>query len=228
MSETKQIIDLIPKIAREIGVIGKDRQAGTGQWGYAFRGIDDVVNVLGPLLHKHGVFFTPEVLDIKANDVVLRKNDKDQLQCVRVVTVRYTFYAPDGSSVSCVTTGEGIDNGDKASNKALSGALKYALLQTFAIPTVDLYVDQETSNTERTIADELADPEKFIVLLAEAFDAKEFSDQDRDAVKVKVCKIKKVSQLKQLNLQDRHAMLDTVVKGGFDNMRKQVLAGAGA
>jgi hypothetical protein len=51
--------------------------------------------------------------------------------------MKYTFYAKDGSSISAVVIGEGMDSGDKASNKAMAVALKYALLQVFCIPTED-------------------------------------------------------------------------------------------
>jgi hypothetical protein len=51
--------------------------------------------------------------------------------------IKFTFYADDGSNVESVVIGEAMDTGDKASNKALSIGLKYALLQVFCIPTED-------------------------------------------------------------------------------------------
>ncbi len=48
--------------------------------------------------------------------------------------VAYTFYAADGSSVRAVVVGEAMDSGDKSSNKAMSAALKYAMLQIFCVP----------------------------------------------------------------------------------------------
>ena len=52
--------------------------------------------------------------------------------------MRYTFYAKDGSSVQCVVVGEGMDSGDKATNKAMSIAFKYACFQVFCIPTEEM------------------------------------------------------------------------------------------
>jgi hypothetical protein len=53
--------------------------------------------------------------------------------------MKYHFYAEDGSTVSVgPVPAEGLDSGDKATNKALSAALKYALIQTFSIPTEDM------------------------------------------------------------------------------------------
>src|SRR5690606_6278200 len=48
------------------------------------------------------------------------------------------FHATDGSSVSTEVEGEGMDSGDKSSNKAMAVAHKYAILQAFCIPTEDM------------------------------------------------------------------------------------------
>ncbi|MBR2681016.1 MAG: ERF family protein, partial [Exiguobacterium sp.] len=40
--------------------------------------------------------------------------------------------------VSCVVIGEGMDTGDKASNKAMSVGMKYAAFQLFMIPTEEM------------------------------------------------------------------------------------------
>ncbi len=68
--------------------------------------------------------------------------------------VQFTFYAPDGSSVEVVTVGEAMDAGDKSSNKAMSAALKYALLQVFCIPT------EEPIDTENETHEVAAKPER--------------------------------------------------------------------
>jgi hypothetical protein len=54
----------------------------------------------------------------------------------------------DGSSVTTVITGEAMDSGDKATNKAMSVALKYALLQMFLIPTDDMRDPDATTHPE--------------------------------------------------------------------------------
>jgi hypothetical protein len=41
----------------------------------------------------------------------------------------------DGSSHTARTFGEASDSGDKATNKAMSAAMKYAVLMTFTVPT---------------------------------------------------------------------------------------------
>ncbi len=43
------------------------------------------------------------------------------------------------------TWGEGLDNSDKATNKAMSGAMKYALIELFCVPTQDVEDSDRTS-----------------------------------------------------------------------------------
>jgi hypothetical protein len=125
-----QIYELIPKVMAEVGVIEKARR--NEQQKYFFRGIDDVLAAFQPVLAKHRIFYIPEVLD---KDVTERETKSGATLIYTTLAVAYTFYAPDGSNVRAVVVGEAMDSGDKSSNKAMSAALKYALLQIFCVPT---------------------------------------------------------------------------------------------
>ena len=131
---TPKIYAAMINILRDVKAIGKDKQT-SGFASFNYRGIDDVYNALNPVMAKHGVFCVPELLDSNREE---RTNTKDKVVAYVTVKVRYTFYAEDGSSVSCIVPGEGMDSGDKATPKALSIAMKYALFQTFCIPTEEL------------------------------------------------------------------------------------------
>lgn len=125
-------------VMADIGAIGKN-QKNTAQ-GYKFRGVDDFVNALNPALIKHGVFMTPHLSNIayELRDVT-RSNGKAGTDKHVNLSMVYTFYAEDGSSLAIgPIPAEGLDSGDKATNKALSAALKYGLIQTFSIPTEDM------------------------------------------------------------------------------------------
>lgn len=101
--------------------------------GYKFRGIDAVYNALSPLLAKHGLCILPRVLSRQLDERVSKKGDP-----VFYVTVDVEFdfvCAEDGSKHTIKTFGEAMDRGDKATNKAMSAAYKYAAFQAFAIPT---------------------------------------------------------------------------------------------
>lgn len=117
-------------IQKEIGAIGKNEKNQCQH--FNFRGIDTVYNELHDLLAKHEVFSTPRVIDSRHEE---RQSRNGATLMYRILTIEYTFYASDGSEVSCTVMGEGMDSGDKASNKAMSIAHKYALLQVFSIPT---------------------------------------------------------------------------------------------
>ena len=124
------IYQKIPAIMADVGAISKDRR-NTSQ-GYAFRGIDDFYNVLHPIMAKHKVFSVPRVLDTHHEE---RKAKSGATLIYRIYTIEYIFYAEDGSHVDAIVVGEGMDSGDKAGNKAMAVAHKYALIQVFAIPT---------------------------------------------------------------------------------------------
>jgi len=127
------IFQSINAIMQNVPSIAKDRR--NDQQGYKFRGIDDMYNALNPLLAEHGVFATSEVLQAEREE---RLSKNGGVLLYSVLTVKFTFYAMDGSFVTSTMIGEAMDNGDKASNKAMSTAYKYALMQLFCIPTEDI------------------------------------------------------------------------------------------
>lgn len=117
------------------------------QQGFMYRGIDDVMNTFQPLMAKYKIFVVPEVLSEYREE---RTTDKGKTLIYSVLKIRYTFYAEDGTSVSAVVVGEGMDSGDKASNKAMAVAMKYAMFQTFCIPTEEMTdPDSETPPPSR-------------------------------------------------------------------------------
>lgn len=132
------IFKKMSEVMKDIGAIGKD-QKNTVQ-GFKFRGIDQFVNALHPALNKHGVFMTPRATQF-TQDVkdVTRSNGKAGVDKHVSIMMEYDFWAEDGSKVTVgPIPAEGVDSGDKATNKALSAALKYALIQTFSVPTEDM------------------------------------------------------------------------------------------
>ncbi len=112
--------------------IAKNRRNQQGS-GYNFRGIDDVYAALSPLLATHGLVIVPRV----TNREVIERTSKNG-GALFYVTVHAEFdfiSADDGSIHTAATFGEAMDSGDKATNKAMSAAYKYAAFMTFAIPT---------------------------------------------------------------------------------------------
>lgn len=142
MAEMK-IYSLVGEAMREIRAVGKDSVNQTQ--GFKYRGIDAVMNALNPVMAKLGLFIVPEVLEQtrEERESVKVYNGKETKTLLKysILKIKYTLYAPDGSNVSCVVIGEGMDSGDKASNKAMAVGLKYACFQIFMIPTEDMAQD---------------------------------------------------------------------------------------
>lgn len=135
-----KIYGAIAAAMNEIGAIGKNKR--NQQQGFQYRGIDDVMNALYPILSKHGLFLAPEVLE-HTREERTTKNGGNLIYSI--LKIRYTMYADDGSSVSATVIGEGMDSADKSSNKAMSVAMKYAMFQLFCIPTEEMIdPDSET------------------------------------------------------------------------------------
>jgi hypothetical protein len=105
------------------------------QQGFQYRGIDDVMNELSPILAKHRLFIYPEVINAERSE---RQTAKGSALIYSILTIKYHFATEDGSEVCVTVIGEGMDSGDKASNKAMAVAFKYACLQMFCIPTDDM------------------------------------------------------------------------------------------
>lgn len=142
MAEAKfpMIYGLIKEAMGKIGAIGKDNAATNyaGKQMYKFRGIDAVYNALNPVMSELGLFIIPEVLEQTREERVTVNGEKRTTLLYSILKVKYTMYAPDGSSVSGTVIGEGMDSGDKASNKAMSIAFKYFCFQVFCIPTEEM------------------------------------------------------------------------------------------
>ena len=147
-----KIFELIPEAMRRVGAIGKD--STNKQQGFKYRGIDAVYNALNPVMSELGLFIVPEILEHRREERETEKQINGQavksLLKYSILTIKYTMYAPDGSNVSCVVVGEGMDSGDKASNKAMSIGLKYACFQLFMIPTEETAVDPDAETYEVT------------------------------------------------------------------------------
>lgn len=131
-------------IAAEAAVKNVQKNGKNKFDGYAYRGIDDVMDAVHGAFVQAGVIAIPTVLN---KEQVERTSKKGELMIHTTLEVKYTFYAEDGTNISTVVQGEGMDRGDKSINKAMSGAYKYAMFQVLAIPTAEM-IDSETDSPE--------------------------------------------------------------------------------
>lgn len=133
MSVTR-ILEIVPDLMAEIGPILKERE--NTQQKYRFRGVEQVLARVQPVLIKHRVTPAIEVSNHVASHFEERKSDGTPRTTFHAsLTLTVTFTALDGSSVKFVSAGEGMDyGGDKATNKAMAAAFKYALTLGLCIP----------------------------------------------------------------------------------------------
>lgn len=128
-----EVYKAINKVQAALAESGITKDRRNQQQGYNFRGIDDVYNALSPLLAKHGLCILPRCLE---RICVERSTKSGGIMNYVTVDAEFDFVsALDGSKHTVRTFGEAMDSADKATNKAMSAAYKYAAFQAFAIPT---------------------------------------------------------------------------------------------
>lgn len=137
--------------------IGKTRK--NDQQGYKFRGIDEVMNALAPLLANHKLIIFPRMM---RRECEARQTKSGSVLYSVTVEAEFDFVsAEDGSKHTARTFGEAMDSGDKATNKSMAAAYKYAAFQTFCIPlegSGDVDADSTTPEDTRPF-DKPAAPE---------------------------------------------------------------------
>jgi hypothetical protein len=146
-----KVYEKIAAVTAELSKVGISKDSKNQSQGYAFRGIDQVYGALSPLLSKHGLCILPRVTD---RQVIERQNKSGTALFYVTLTVEFDFVAAeDGSKHTVVTIGEAMDSGDKASNKAMSAAYKYAAFQAFCIPTEADDADAHTHEVAAPVVD---------------------------------------------------------------------------
>lgn len=134
MSEnTPKVYAAISAVMEKLSKEGIAKNSDNKQQGYKFRGIDDVYNALAPHLAHAKLLILPRVL---SRSVTERETRNGGVLFYVVLDVEFDFVsAEDGSKHVVKVAGEAMDSGDKATNKAMSAAYKYACMEAFCIPT---------------------------------------------------------------------------------------------
>ena len=160
MSDTVTVHEAWAAVQDEVKAVGKDGR--NQQQSYNFRGIDGVMNAVGPILRKHRVTITPTLVSRESSTVEVGKN-RTPMRLVDV-TVRYTVRGPGGGEFAGEVPGEAMDSGDKATSKAMSVAYRTFLIQALTLPTHD--VDPDAESYERAPA---APPDPLAAVKAEVW-----------------------------------------------------------
>lgn len=139
MTEQLTVHQALSKVMADVQAVRKDSKNQAQR--FNFRGIDAVMNAVGPALRKHGVTILPEDVDVHRTNGTTA-NGKQTAEVV--VKVTYRVYGPSGDSIHGKVAAEAMDFGDKAIAKAMSVAYRTFLLQALTIPTDEPDPDSES------------------------------------------------------------------------------------
>lgn len=129
-----KVYSAIAAVMADLSKIGVGKDKKNSQQGFMYRGVDDAMNALSPLLSKYGLVILPRVTK---REVIERQSKSGGALFYVMLDMEFDFVAAEDGSKHVVgpVIGEAMDSGDKASNKAMSIAYKYACFQAFCIPT---------------------------------------------------------------------------------------------
>ena len=134
MSETITAAQSIQGVMAKIGAVGKDSRNEFQN--FNFRGIDAVMNAVGPALREVGGFIAPTVEEVTYEHGSSGKQGTPYIEAF--VRVRYDWHGTDGGTpVTAVIAAEAMDTSDKATAKAISVAYRTYLLQILCLPTTE-------------------------------------------------------------------------------------------
>ncbi|WP_372663680.1 ERF family protein [Amycolatopsis kentuckyensis] len=139
MTDTKSVYEALNDVMADVRAVGKGDY--NKQQGFSFRGIDAVVNAVGPVLRRHRVIVAPLHTEARYRDVLSAKQTPMR-ECTVLVT--YRIYGPAGDHIDTQVAGEAMDIGDKGTPKAMSVAYRTALLQALCLPTNEPDPDHDT------------------------------------------------------------------------------------
>lgn len=139
MTERLTVHQALSKVMGDVQAVKKDSKNQAQR--FNFRGIDAVMNAVGPALRKYGVTILPEDVEVhRSNGTTVSGKQTAEV----VVKVTYRIYGPAGDSIHGKVAAEAMDFGDKAIAKAMSVAYRTFLLQALTIPTDEPDPDSES------------------------------------------------------------------------------------
>lgn len=132
---------LFPKIAwvqAQVGHVEKTGEVRFGSTKFKHMQEHGLLAVLKPLLSEVGLVVFPSITTTTRDG-----------NHTFVAGELHVIDAETGQGITASFANEGVDNQDKATNKAMTGFMKYALQKFFLVPTEDID-DNETVDTDST------------------------------------------------------------------------------
>jgi hypothetical protein len=158
-AEVDNLHTAIIKVMDEVKSIDKSMTVGSGANSYKGVADKDVKYIIGQSMVKNGLTCVP--IDVKPTTRIDRWEEtsnygakQKQSIFVEVVVTYKMTYAKTNESIVIVGYGHGVDSQDKAAGKAMTYALKNALLYSFLVPTGAI------DDTDKTHSDAIPTPPK--------------------------------------------------------------------
>lgn len=143
MAEALNLVEKLAAVMAQVKHVPKSGWNDFHKYKYATEA--DITDCVRAAMAERGVMLIPSVEKTEWRTV---QNKSGAQEVIATLTVR--FMATDGKDkIEFFAIGEGQDRGDKATYKAMTGAVKYALLKLFLIPTGD---DPEKEESEKPAA----------------------------------------------------------------------------
>lgn len=129
-----ELFKAVNKVMQQAKGVAKNSTVGFGK--SAYKGVNDmdVKELLQPLMAENGLSIFP--VDYETNSKLETWEEAGKMKSKHFIEVKATYLLchSSGETIEIKGMGQGIDSGDKAPGKALTYALKNALLYTFLIP----------------------------------------------------------------------------------------------
>ena len=139
-TEGKSLAQALVEVMKAVDYVPKSGRNLTQNYSYATDA--EISDKVRKAMAAAGIVMLPRVTSHSIRQI----QGKNGMLNVNTVQMDFTFiHAGSGESFTISTVGEGMDSGDKGCYKAQTGAVKYALLKSFQIPTRD---DPEKDNGE--------------------------------------------------------------------------------
>ena len=141
------------EVRRRLGYVQK--RGHNERHNYSYVTAADLAGSVGDILAELGVVVIPQLQSISTETP---RSSSDRI--ARMV-MNYRFVdARSGEELTVRVAGEGADPGDKAPYKAMTGALKYALLQSFLLSTGDDPEDERANSRAALGSERVITPEQ--------------------------------------------------------------------
>lgn len=156
---TDNISTALHAVYQKVGYVQKQRPKVGSGLNYNYASETALIEALRPAMVEAGIIVHVQQAAVAHRDTYTNKQGTVMNRTCIDATVRFT-HAPSATYVDVQALGEGIDAGDKSTPKALTGAYKYAIRETFCIETGDDPDHEPSAEQERRTNEKQDTPEK--------------------------------------------------------------------